>query len=124
VSIRKQFLGNVPYNDNSFHEPDHWTGHESGLNRSLKHVFGSDEYAKEELIAELSSAFLCAHLGFSLGITNKAAYIQDWVRVLKADPRYLLKVLHLAENVVELILSSIKPPEQRSVNPMASIRKE
>ncbi len=102
---RNQFKGIVPYYETTLHELAHWTGHTSRLNRSLKNIFGSEEYAKEELIAELSSAFLCADLGFSMGITNSAAYIQDWIRVLKADSRYIFKAIRSAEDAAKYIHS-------------------
>ncbi len=102
---RMQFKGMVPYYETVLHELAHWTGHTSRLNRSLKNIFGTDEYAKEELIAELCSAFLCADLGFSMGITNSAAYIQDWIRVLKADSRYIFKAIRSSEDAAKYIHS-------------------
>lgn len=109
---RKQFKGTVPYYETTLHELAHWTGHKSRLDRSQKNVFGSDEYAKEELIAELCSAFLCADLGFSMNITNSAAYIQDWIRVLKTDSRYIFKAIRGAEEAARFIhscsISSVK----------------
>jgi len=100
---RNQFKGTVPYYETALHEIAHWTGHKSRLDRSLKNVFGSDEYAKEELVAELCSAFLCAELGFSMSITNSAAYIQDWIRVLKADSRCIFKAIRGAEEAARFI---------------------
>lgn len=100
---RNQFKGKVPYYETVLHELTHWTGHKSRLNRNLKTLFGSEEYAKEELIAELCSAFLCADLGFSMSITNNAAYIQDWIRVLKADARYIFKAIKGAEEAARFI---------------------
>ena len=100
---RNQFKGTAPYYETALHELAHWTGHKSRLDRSLKNIFGSDEYAKEELLAELCSAFLCADLGFSMSITNSAAYIQDWIRVLKADSRYIFKAVRGAEEAAKFI---------------------
>jgi antirestriction protein ArdC len=100
---RNQFKGTVPYYETALHELAHWTGHKSRLDRSLKNVFGSEEYAKEELVAELCSAFLCADLGFSMSITNNAAYIQDWIRVLKSDSHYIFKAIKGAEEAARFI---------------------
>lgn len=100
---RNQFKGTVRYYETALHELAHWTGHKTRLDRSLKNIFGSDEYAKEELVAELCSAFLCTDLGFSMSITNSAAYIQDWIRVLKADSRYIFKAIRGAEEAVRFI---------------------
>jgi len=105
---RNQFKGTVPYYETALHELAHWTGHKSRLDRSLKNVFGSDEYAKEELIAELCSAFLCADLGFSMSITNSAAYIQDWIRVLRADSRHIFKAIREAEDAAKFIYACSK----------------
>lgn len=100
---RNQFKGTIPYYETAFHELAHWTGHKSRLDRSLKNVFGSEDYAKEELVAELCSAFLCADLGFNLNITNNAAYIQGWIRVLKADSKYIFKAIRNAEVAAKFI---------------------
>ena len=105
---RNQFKGTAPYYETALHELAHWTGHKSRLDRSLKNVFGTDEYAKEELVAELCSAFLCAELGFSMSITNSAAYIQDWIRVLKADSRYIFKAIRGAEDAAKFIHACTK----------------
>lgn len=105
LPLREQFKGTVEYYETVLHELAHWTGHASRLNRKLRNVFGSEGYAKEELIAELCSAFLCADLGFSMNITNNAAYIQSWIDVLKEDPRNIFNAIHVAENAAKFITS-------------------
>ena len=117
---RKQFNGQVAYYETVLHELGHWTGHKSRLNRSIKNIFGSDEYAKEELIAELCSAFLCADLGFSMGITNNAAYIQDWIRVLKNDSRYFFQVIRSAEVAAKYIHSCARTTEAEVIKDESS----
>ncbi|KAA3621020.1 MAG: DUF1738 domain-containing protein [Bacteroidetes bacterium] len=102
---REQFKGKVSYYETVLHELGHWTGHPSRLNRQLLNVFGSEDYAKEELVAELCCAFLCSELGFSKTITNNAAYIQNWVEVLKKDHKYIFKAVSNAEKAAEYILS-------------------
>jgi|WetSurMetagenome_2_1015567.scaffolds.fasta_scaffold112787_2 antirestriction protein ArdC len=109
---RNQFKGTVPYYETALHELAHWTGHKSRLDRSLKNVFGTDDYAKEELLAELCSAFLCADIGFSMSITNSAAYIQDWVRVLKADSRCIFKAIRGAEDAARYIHTCSNPTHE------------
>src|ERR1700751_1050772 len=69
-----------------FHELTHWTAHKSRLDRDLKNRFGSQNYAAEELIAELGAAFLCAEFGFD-GDLRHAGYIGHWIELLKADRR-------------------------------------
>ncbi|MEO5582442.1 MAG: zincin-like metallopeptidase domain-containing protein, partial [Saprospiraceae bacterium] len=119
---RNQFKGIVPFYETVLHELAHWTGHESRLNRSIKNVFGSDDYAKEELIAELCSAFLCADLGFNLNITNNAAYIQGWIRGLKADSRYIFNAIRKAEEAAKFIhlFSESKSKDQAAREELAN----
>lgn len=73
----------------AFHEFSHWTGAEKRLNRDLKNRFGSEAYAMEELIAEISAAFLCSEMGFGYK-TQHASYISSWHKILKNDPKSLL----------------------------------
>jgi antirestriction protein ArdC len=113
---RTQFKGAVPYYATVLHELAHWTGHKSRLDRGLKNIFGSVEYAKEELVAELCSAFMCAELGFTMSISNSAAYIQDWIRVLEADPRYIFKAIRSAEEAAKYVHSHAKTTADTDVN--------
>ncbi len=69
-----------------FHELAHWTGHKSRLDRDLLNRFGDNAYAAEELVAELTAAFMCAEFGFE-GKTTHAEYIANWIKVIKSDPR-------------------------------------
>ena len=71
-----------------FHELGHWSRAEARLNRQLGYSFGSPEYALEELVAELTSAFLCAELQFSpQPRPDHAHYIANWLKALKSDKR-------------------------------------
>ena len=91
---RLQFLGTQsattnPDGDASYwatlwHEVVHWTGHSSRLNRDRHRNWGDQIYAFEELIAELGSAFLCAHLGIE-GEMQHASYLDSWCRALKQE---------------------------------------
>ncbi len=110
LPVREQFEGLTAYYETTLHELAHWTGHTSRLNRKLQNAFRTVGYAQEELIAELCSAFLCAQLGFSMGITNNAAYIQSWIEVLKEDSRYIFKAVHKAEEAATLINSFSRTP--------------
>jgi len=81
-----QFDKACDYYATTAHEHGHWTGHSSRLARDLTGRFGSDGYAAEELVAELSAAFTCAHLGISaVPRPDHASYLSSWLRVLKAD---------------------------------------
>lgn len=74
------------YYATSLHEHGHWSGHLSRLNRDLTGRFGTEAYAAEELVAELTAAYLCALLSIP-GHLRHAEYIGHWITLLKADDR-------------------------------------
>jgi antirestriction protein ArdC len=87
------------------HELSHWTGHESRLARALGGRFGSDAYAMEELVAELSAAILGAELGLPVAhLDHHASYLASWLKVLKGDSRAILTVAGKAEEAASLLL--------------------
>ena len=87
------------------HELSHWTGHSSRLDRDLRNRFGSDAYAAEELIAELSSAILGAELGLPVShLDHHASYIASWLKILKSDERAILTAAAKAEEAASLLL--------------------
>ena len=87
------------------HELSHWTGHSSRLDRDLKNRFGSEAYAAEELVAELSSAILGAELGLPVThLDNHASYISHWLKLLKSDDRAMLMAAAKAEEASSLLL--------------------
>jgi antirestriction protein ArdC len=94
-----QFKSTPDYYATALHELSHWTGHESRLNRDFKNRFGSEAYAFEELVAELGSAMLCAHLKID-GQLQHASYIDSWLKVLKDDPKNILKASALAQKIL------------------------
>lgn len=87
-----------------FHELTHWTGHESRLNRDLSCRFGDAGYAAEELVAELGSAFFCAHAGIA-GRLQHASYIDSWLKVLKSDSRAIFTAASKAQQACDFLLS-------------------
>ena len=91
-----------------FHELTHSTGHHSRLNRITDiAAFGSEQYSREELCAELGSAFLVNHCGLetSSSFQNSAGYVQGWLKALKNDKRMLISAAGSAEKAVNLILN-------------------
>jgi antirestriction protein ArdC len=94
-----QFRSTPDYYATMLHELSHWTGHESRLNRDFKNRFGSEAYAFEELVAELGSAMLCAHLKID-GQLQHSSYIASWLKVLKDDPKNILKASALAQKIL------------------------
>jgi len=86
-----------------FHEMSHATGNDKRLNRTFGKRFGDKEYAAEEVVAELSSAFLCAALGFQHE-HESAAYIGHWVEVMKADNRAIFHAASHASHAADWLL--------------------
>ena len=110
VPIRKQFMSTAEYYSTVFHELTHSTGHSSRLNRLTQAAFfGSEDYSKEELVAEIGAAALVNHVGLetSNSIRNSAAYIQNWLKVLRDDKRFIVSASGRAEKAVSLILGSV-----------------
>ena len=90
----------------AMHELSHWTGHESRLNRDMQHSFGSQKYAREELVAEVSSWLLAVTLGTPHEPQNSAAYLASWVRDFKDKPRELYSAISQAQKVVDYLLET------------------
>lgn len=90
------------------HELVHWTGHKTRLDRDLSTDFGSDEYAFEELVAELGASFQMSNLGRSNSFRDDhLAYLQHWLRILTADSTLLWKAANKAERAVKHINAEI-----------------
>lgn len=86
------------YYGTALHELAHWTGAPSRLDRTKGKVFGDPDYAFEELVAELSAAYLCADLAISAEPReDHASYIAGWIRALKADNRHVFRAASYAE---------------------------
>lgn len=88
------------------HELGHWTGHESRLNRDLTRKFGSHDYAREELRAELAQVMLCAELAIEdCDFSNGAAYIADWLGKLRDDKREVFRAASDAQRIADYLLA-------------------
>lgn len=92
------------------HEMTHWTRHPSRLDRDFgRRRFGDQGYAREELVAELGAAFLCADLGLALEPReDHAAYIASWLQVLRDDRRFIVSAASHAQKAVDY-LKSLQP---------------
>lgn len=95
------------------HEVTHWTRHESRLNREFgRKRFGDEGYAMEELVAELGSAFLCADLALTPEVReDHAAYIGNWLKVLKSDPRAIFSAAAHAQRAADF-LHGLQPADK------------
>ncbi len=108
LPIRKQFISTAEYYSTVFHELTHSTGHPSRLNRLSKPTFfGTEDYSKEELVAEIGASALVNHVGLETtsSLRNNTAYIQNWLGVLKGDKRFIVSAAGRAEKAVNLILN-------------------
>ena len=101
---RATFAHASGYYATTLHELVHWTGHRSRLDRRLGGRFGDEAYAAEELIAELGSAFLCAHCRVE-GQLQHASYVSNWLRVLRADKRAIFVAGTKAQNAADFLLT-------------------
>lgn len=87
-----------------FHEEAHATGHETRLNRPFTGTFGDDKYSREELVAELTAAFLAVHTGMDPDLDNSAAYLKGWLKPLKNDPKFIVFASGQAQKACDFIL--------------------
>ncbi len=110
----KAFQSADAYYATLFHELGHATGHEKRLNRSGVTgdiQFGSGEYSKEELVAELTSAFCCATVSLDNSLlADSASYIQGWLSVLKADQKAVVIAAAQAQRAADYIKGVTYPP--------------
>lgn len=103
---RDRFTGAPEYYSTLFHELAHATGHKTRLDRlNEKAQFGSETYGKEELVAEMASAYLCGKAGIeNATLENSAAYIQGWLDAIKKDARLLVSAASAAQKAANFIL--------------------
>lgn len=103
-----QFRSVYDYISVFLHESGHATGHESRLNRDLSGGFGSQKYAREELRAEIASAFTSQELGLgemaAEHMDNHKAYIQSWIEVLEKEPQELFAAIRDAEKISDYLM--------------------
>ena len=104
VPPQPAFRHQIDYYRTALHELGHWTGHASRLGRDLSNPFGSAGYAREELVAELASAFLCAALGIQPTVRH-ADYLGSWLAVLRADNRAIFRAASLASKAADYLLA-------------------
>ncbi|WP_066825309.1 ArdC family protein [Sphingomonas mali] len=85
------------------HELGHWTGHPSRLDRNQQGRFGSPDYAREELVAEMASAFACASLSIQPTVRH-ADYIGSWLAVLREDEKAIFRAASAASKAADFLL--------------------
>lgn len=103
VPPQPAFFQQIDYYRTALHELTHWTGHALRLARDLSGGFGTDKYAREELAAEMGSAFLCAALGI-VPTVRHADYLGHWLSVLRADNRAIFRAASAASKAADYLL--------------------
>lgn len=105
---KENFKGIGEFYSTLFHEMTHSTGHQKRLARPEimeSNYFGSADYSKEELTAELGAAFLCAQAGIDNTLENSTAYLQSWLKVLKSkdNKKWIIEAASKAQKAVNYI---------------------
>lgn len=98
----------INWHRTAFHELGHWTGHASRLNRDHSGSHGSKAYAREELVAEIAGAFVCASLGI-VPTVRHADYIGSWLDVLREDNRAVVRAASAASKAADFLLAFAPP---------------
>ncbi len=98
------FFDPINWHRTALHELGHWSGAPHRLARDLTGPFGSAQYAREELVAEMSAAFTCASLGVTPTLRH-ADYIGDWLQVLRDDDRAIVRAASAASKAADYLLA-------------------
>ena len=102
---KESFKTQEGYYSTALHELSHWTGHRARLNRPFTGRFGTQGYAKEELVAEISSFMLCMNLGIGHNLENHASYVNNWAQVLKDEKSEIIEATKKAGEAQKFITS-------------------
>lgn len=102
---KTQFADSHLYYATALHELSHWTGHESRLARDLSGDRSSENYAREELRAEISSMLMGAEVGLGHDPSNHLSYVASWVKAIKSDPAVIFKAAADAEKIQTFLLA-------------------
>lgn len=117
---KEQFHSPDRYYAVALHEIGHATGHESRLNRDLTGSFGSESYAREELRAEIASLMVGGELGIGHDPEQHAAYVNSWIKVLKDDPKEILRAAKDADTIKNHVLEHEN--QQANLNTVAATK--
>lgn len=111
---KEPFIEGQRYYSTLIHEMAHSTGAESRLNRDFSGKFGSKKYAKEELVAELTSGFITQKMGFDEKILiNNAAYLKSWLGALRDDPKEIIDAMYKVNKASEMITNAIQEQKEK-----------
>lgn len=104
VPLQQAYFEPINWYRTKLHELGHWTGHVSRLNRDFSGRHGGSAYAREELVAELCAAFLCAELGIAPTVRH-ADYLGAWLEILKGDNRAIFQAASLASKAADFVIA-------------------
>jgi len=110
MPLHSYFKDDYEFNSTLLHEAGHATGHENRLNRNLINVFGSKEYAFEELVAEITSGLMSSELQLQQTkshIENHKAYVSSWIQIIKEKPTELFRAIKLSEEASNYMLNML-----------------
>lgn len=117
---REHFFNAAMFYSTACHELAHWTGHPSRLNRATcMTARRSDEYAREELVAELASWFLSAETGLPFDPSQHAAYINSWLLALRKDKNEIFRAASAASKATDYLLQATKPKSRAVLKAVA-----
>lgn len=104
LPLKSQFRTSDYFYSTIFHEIGHSTGHPSRLNRKLFNMFGTPDYAREELTAEMTNAFICNFIGINNTIRNSAKYLDGWLSMFKQDNKVFPRAVMQAQTAADYLL--------------------
>ena len=113
----------INWHRTALHEMGHWVGHKSRLARDQSGAFGSALYAKEELVAEMASAFVCASLGI-VPTVRHADYLGSWLTVLREDDRAIVRAASAASKAADYLLAFRSETDAASENAGSAAEQE
>jgi len=119
VPPQPAFFDQINYYRTACHELCHATGHKTRLDRNLTATFGTKDYAREELVAEMGAAFVCAALGI-VPTVRHADYLGAWLAVLKEDRRAIFRAASAASKAADWLLSRHRAAANAATRPAAT----
>ncbi len=107
LPLKEQFISSEEYYRTALHELGHWTGHSSRNNRDMSGTFGTESYAKEELVAEITSFLVGTQCGLGHEPDkNNIAYLKSWSKAIRDEPSFLFNAVKEADRAAKLILGN------------------
>ena len=126
MPLLEQFESMLAYASTDAHEAAHTTGAAKRLNRkeiagmTFGNTFGSEPYALEELVAEITAAMVCAEMGCQVNIESSASYLENWLKALRDDRKMIITAAQRAQKACNLIMNWENPVYQEEAAPSSS----